>query len=117
MRGIRERDPRVGFSLLVQEILQDGFGIDPDGFFPQDPIQQVHVAGVDAVAIVHHREVTDNFATDLEIVLSTPKSCISKLSNSHVQSNSYSIWRLGRPASRIPNFKIPNRRVVGVIAE
>jgi len=51
----------VGFSLLVQEILQDGFGIDPDEFFPQDAIQQVKVAGVDAVAVVYHCEVTDTF--------------------------------------------------------
>src|SRR5437016_9678843 len=51
---IRQSDPGVGFSLLVQEILQDGFGIDPDEFFPQDAIQQVHVPGVDAVAVVHH---------------------------------------------------------------
>src|SRR6266850_6415169 len=56
---IRQRDPGMGFSLLVQKILQDGFGIDPDEFFPQDAIQQVHVAGVDAVAVVHHCEVTD----------------------------------------------------------
>ena len=41
----------MGFSLLVQEILQDGFGIDPDEFFSQDAIQQVNVAGVDAVAV------------------------------------------------------------------
>src|SRR5437762_12396765 len=46
---IRQRDRGVGFSLLVQKILQDGFGIDPDEFFPQDAIQQVNVAGVDAV--------------------------------------------------------------------
>ena len=58
---IRQRDPGVGFSLLVQEILQDGFGIDPDEFFPQDAIQQLHVAGVDAVAVVHHGEVTETF--------------------------------------------------------
>ncbi len=51
----------MGFSLLVQEILQDGFGIDLDEFFPQDAIQQVHIAGVDAVAVVHHGEVTDTF--------------------------------------------------------
>ena len=51
----------MGFSLLVQKILQDGFGIDPDEFFSQDAIQQVHVAGVDAVAVVHHCEVTDAF--------------------------------------------------------
>ena len=46
------------FSLLLYEILQDRFGIDPDEFFPQDAIQQIHVAGVDAVAVVHHGEVT-----------------------------------------------------------
>jgi hypothetical protein len=51
----------MDFPLLVQEILQDGFGIDPHKFFPQDAIQQVHVAGVDAVAVVHHGEVADTF--------------------------------------------------------
>ena len=61
MGRIRQRDPGVGFSLLVQEILQDGLGIDPDEFFSQDAIQQVNVAGVDAVAVVHHCEVTDTF--------------------------------------------------------
>jgi hypothetical protein len=33
---IRQRDPGMGFSLLVYKILQDGFGIDPDEFFPQE---------------------------------------------------------------------------------
>src|ERR1051326_9547576 len=51
----------MGFSSLGQEILQDRFGIDPDEFFPQDAMQQVHVAGVDAVAVVDHCEVTDTF--------------------------------------------------------
>ena len=45
LRRIRQSDPGVSFSLLVQKMLQDGFGIDPDEFFPQDAIQQVHVAG------------------------------------------------------------------------
>jgi hypothetical protein len=49
----------VGFSLLVQEILQDGFGIDSDEFFPQDAIQQVYVAGVDAVAVVLPLRLSD----------------------------------------------------------
>jgi hypothetical protein len=50
---------RVRLPLFVQEVLQYRFGIDPDEFFPQDAIQQVHVPGVDAVAVVHHGEVTD----------------------------------------------------------
>jgi hypothetical protein len=49
---------------LVQEIPQDGFRIDPDEFFSQDAIQQVSVAGVDAVTVVHHCEVTDTFGTN-----------------------------------------------------
>ena len=46
-RRIRQLDPGMGFSLLVYKILQNRFGIDPDEFFAQDAIQQVHVAGVD----------------------------------------------------------------------
>ena len=61
----RQRDPGVAFSSLVQEILQDGFGIDSDEFFPQDAIQQIHVAGMDAVAVVHHCEVTDPFGMEM----------------------------------------------------
>ena len=36
---IRQRDRGVGLALLLQKILQDRFGVDPDEFFPQDAIQ------------------------------------------------------------------------------
>lgn len=53
MGRIGERDAAVGFSLFVEEILQDGFGIDPDEFLPKDAIEDVDVARVDAVTVVH----------------------------------------------------------------
>ena len=61
LRRFGELQVRVRLPLFVQEVLQYRFGIDPDEFFPQDAIQQVHVTGVDAVAVVHHGEVTDTF--------------------------------------------------------
>jgi hypothetical protein len=58
---IGERDAAVGFSLFVEEILQDGFGIDPDEFLPRDVIEDVDIPGVDAATVVHHCEMTDAF--------------------------------------------------------
>ena len=40
---------RIGFPLFVEEVLQDGSGVDSNEFFAKDAIKQVDVGGVDAL--------------------------------------------------------------------
>ena len=45
--------------MFFQKRLQDGFGIDPNEFLAKNAMEKIDVAGMDAKAVVYHREMTD----------------------------------------------------------
>ena len=45
--------------MFVQKVLQNRFGVDTDEFFPENAMEQVDIAGMNAVAIVNHGKVTE----------------------------------------------------------
>src|SRR5215467_13843945 len=54
----------MGLPLFFQKLLQHGFGIDPDEFLAKNAMEKVDVAGMDAEAVVDHREMTDAFGLE-----------------------------------------------------
>src|SRR5262249_49591012 len=49
----------MGLPLFFQKLLQDEFGIDPNEFIAKNAMEKIDVAGMDAEAVVDHREMTD----------------------------------------------------------
>jgi len=54
----------MGLPLFFQKLLQDGFGIDPNEFLAKNAMEKIDVAGMDAEAVVDHREMTDAFGVE-----------------------------------------------------
>src|SRR5262249_8827271 len=50
---------RVGGFLFIEKVPQNRFGVDPDEFFPENAMEQVDIAGMNAVAVVNHGKVTE----------------------------------------------------------
>ena len=57
--GLALRANFLGFPLLGEKVLKNGFGVDTDEFLSQNPVEDVDVGGMDAKAVVHHREMMD----------------------------------------------------------
>ena len=51
----------MGFPLFVEKVLQYRFGIDTNEFLSKGAIEDVDVAGMNAEAVVDHREMMDAF--------------------------------------------------------
>ena len=56
LREVRQLNERVGGSLFVEKVLQNRFGVDADEFFSEGAMEQVDIAGMDAIAVMNHCE-------------------------------------------------------------
>ena len=59
MGDVREVHVGMGLALFFKKLVQDGFGIDPDEFLAKNAMEKIDVAGMNAKAVVDHREMMD----------------------------------------------------------
>src|ERR1043166_8768707 len=56
-----DHNARIGFPLFFEELDQHGFGVHANEFLSQEAMEQVDIAGMDAVTVVDHGEMIDAF--------------------------------------------------------